>query len=95
MAEKHFVCERLFDVLLDHARHRPRTHQFIVSIGNPATGSPSSESSDCDVAAIAELSLKPQHELLDHLGDNLLREMREGDGRTSSRLRNSGAGTSC
>src|ERR1700722_15245988 len=31
-AEQHFVCQRLLDVLLDHARHRPRAHLLIIAM---------------------------------------------------------------
>src|SRR5258708_11581273 len=79
MAEQYLVCKRLLDVLLDHARHRPRTHQLIVTIGDqPAARLLRKLDSD---VSVAELSLKLQHELFDHPGDNLLRKVRKGDGR--------------
>src|SRR6185312_4533678 len=32
LAEEHLVGQRLLDVLLDHAGHRPRTHLLIVAV---------------------------------------------------------------
>src|SRR6478609_2846445 len=34
LAEQHLVGERLLDVLLDHAGHRPRTHLLVVTMLN-------------------------------------------------------------
>src|SRR6516164_10783908 len=32
LAEQHLVGERLLDVLLDHARHRPRAHVLVITV---------------------------------------------------------------
>ena len=40
LAEQHLVGERLLDVLLDHARHRPRAHLLVVAVARSATGWP-------------------------------------------------------
>src|SRR5436853_454744 len=31
LAEQHFIGERLLDVFLDHAGHRPRTHLLVIT----------------------------------------------------------------
>src|SRR5690606_17558709 len=33
-AEQHLVGERLLDMLLDHARHRPRAHQLVIAVAD-------------------------------------------------------------
>src|SRR5712691_5550682 len=77
LAEQHLVGERLLDGLLDQPRHRPRAHLLVVAVlGQPLAGL--FRELDGDVA-VAELRLELEHELLHHLGDDLLREMREGD----------------
>ena len=66
-------------MLLNHPRHWPGAHQFIVAIGNKPPA--------CLVrklnrnVAVAKLCLELEHEFLDHFGDNLLREVRESNGR--------------
>src|SRR5215469_6367923 len=77
MSKEYFVGERLLDVLLNHARHRPGAHQFIVAVGDqPAARL--IRKLDRDVA-VAKLRFKLKYKFLDHLRDNLLRKMREGN----------------
>ena len=76
-SEQHFVGERLLDVLLDHPRHRPGTHKLVVAVGDQPFGGFVGQL-DGDVA-VGELRFELQHEFLDHHGDDLGRQMREGD----------------
>ena len=79
LAEQHLVGQRLLDVLLDDAGHRPRAHLLVIAVvDQPVRGFV--RQLDGDIA-VGELRLELQHELLHHLGDDLLREMREGDDR--------------
>ena len=71
VAEQDLVGQRFLDVLLDHARHRPRTHQLIVAIGDQPAARFVREF-DRNVAVAEQLGLKFQHEFLDHLGDHIL-----------------------
>ena len=69
MAEQHFIRERLLDVLLDHAGHRPRTHLLVVAmLDQPGLGG--LRQFDGDVA-VGELRLELQHELLHHHADHI------------------------
>ena len=79
LAEQHLVGERLLDVLLDHARHRPRAHLLVVAVvDQPLRGVV--RQLDGDVA-VGELRLELEHELLHHQRDHLAGEVREGDDR--------------
>src|SRR5262249_9417950 len=79
LAEQDFVGERLLDVLLDEARHRPRPHLLVIAVlDQPLAGL--FRQLDGDVT-VAELCLQLKHEFFDHLGDDLGREMRKGDDR--------------
>ena len=69
LAEQHLVGQRLLDVLLDHARHRPRAHLLIVAMADQP-GLRRFRQFDGDVA-VGELRLELQHELLDHHADHI------------------------
>ena len=77
LAEQHLVGEPLLDVLLDHPRHRAGAHQLVVAVGDQPAARLLRQL-DGDVA-VGELGLELQHELLDHLGDDLRRQVGEGD----------------
>ena len=81
-SKQDLVGERLLDVLLDHAGHRPRAHEFVVAAGDqPARRFLGQLDGDI---AVAKLGLKLQHELLDHLRDDFLRQMAEGNDRVEA-----------
>ena len=70
--EQNLLGERLFDVLLDHAGKRTGAELVVIA----AFGKPSvrlGRQLDGDVA-VAELRFELEHELFDHLGDDLWRE---------------------
>src|SRR5262249_19582490 len=74
-AEQHFVSERLLDVLLDHARHRPRTHLLVIAVlDQPGLGR--IRQLDRHVA-VGELRLELEDELLDDHADHVGIEVRE------------------
>src|SRR3954451_12955687 len=76
-SEQYLVSQRLLDAFLDDAGHRPRAHLLVIAVGDqPLAGF--FRQLDGDVA-VAELRLELHHELLDHLGDDLGRQVREGD----------------
>ena len=75
LAEQHLVGQRLLDVLLDHARHRPRAHLLVIAVlDQPGLGGLGQLDGD---VAVGELRLELQHELLDHHADHVGIEMRE------------------
>ena len=78
-AEQYIVGERLLDVLLNDARHRPRTHLLVVAVRDQPLGCLVGEL-DRDVA-VGKLRLELHHELGDDLSDHFLAEVGERDGR--------------
>src|SRR5690606_19245239 len=77
--KKHLIRERLLDALLNDAGKRPRTHLLIIAaLGEPLVCV--RRKLDGDVP-VGKLCFKLEHELLDNLRDNPLRQMTEGDHR--------------
>src|SRR5581483_3494438 len=77
LAEQYLVGQRLLDVLLDHARHRPRAHLLVIAVlDQPGLGR--IRQLDGDVA-VGELRLELQHELLHDHADHVGIEMGERD----------------
>jgi hypothetical protein len=64
LAEQQFLGERLLDLLLDQAAHRPRAIELVIALlGQPRLGLVV----EADVhIAIGELQLELEDELLDH-----------------------------
>src|SRR5690606_39882578 len=74
--------ERLLDVLLDHAGQRTGAELVVVTLLSQPLGRPFREL-DGD-AAICELRLELEDELLDNLEDDLRRQARERDDRVEA-----------
>jgi len=70
-AEQDLFGEAFLDVLLDHARHRPGAHEFIVAVGNQPFGRLVGQL-DSNIA-VRKLRFQLQHEFLDHHLDDLRR----------------------
>ena len=77
--EQQLLGQRLLDVVLDHAGHRPRTHLHIVAtLGKPRAGFRLDHELD---ATGFELGLELEHELVDDALDNLALQRLELDDR--------------